>query len=152
MNRVEGVIKQLLKKPKFKYMHLPDINKGWCYEFTNEIINQVPKAQSIIIPGHALIKFKNKFYDAECFQGVNSINELPIMKRKKLYKNNIANVINDLGDVIFTAREIAWRTKESIDFTVVQLQKLLEEKHIEIVGINTGKFNLYKRVQKKVNK
>lgn len=73
------------------YLHTPttyDINNGSCEDFAMKIEELVPDAVSYWIedidpkyPNHCIIEYKGRFYDAECIEGVDKIEELPICKK-----------------------------------------------------------------------
>jgi hypothetical protein len=68
-----------------------DINNGWCEEFAILVEKSVPFPETEclwlddILPdagSHCVISWRQKYYDAECIDGVKSLRKLPIMTRK----------------------------------------------------------------------
>ena len=70
------------------------INNGLCEDFAMMVIEQMGGYSSELeevatesfdgandLPGHVWIYYQDKFYDAECPQGVKDWRELPIFKR-----------------------------------------------------------------------
>lgn len=71
------------------------INAGDCYEFACAVVQQVPNAKVLwdseldekfkpmyLSTGHhAFVKYKDKYYDAECPEGINDFHDLPFYKR-----------------------------------------------------------------------
>lgn len=68
--------------------HPWDINNGLCEDFAETIESKVPGAQLFWLEeldskyqndGHCIIKFEGRFYDAECPQGVDKLEEIPFL-------------------------------------------------------------------------
>ena len=64
------------------------INSGACDEFAENLLRHYPEGilvevglKSDIIPGHAVVKYRGRYYDAETPKGVKRANDLPIVKR-----------------------------------------------------------------------
>lgn len=69
-----------------------DINNGFCDEWTTHVEKMVPEAAGMQtpdedfdngMPGHVWVKWKDKYYDAECLDGVKSWRELPCFSSNK---------------------------------------------------------------------
>lgn len=59
-----------------------DINCGWCEEWANAVEKKVPGAVAdwydINDNDHCLVVYEGRYYDAECPQGVDKPEDLPI--------------------------------------------------------------------------
>ena len=72
-----------------------DINNGMCDYFAEIICDLVPSAESLpayyndVDLQHIVIKWNNKFYDAECITGVDKICELPVWINRNKTRNEV---------------------------------------------------------------
>jgi hypothetical protein len=71
--------------------HAYDINNGLCNDFADTIESRVDGAEGLwmeeIDPkyedySHCVIRYNGRFYDAECPQGVDSLDALPLVKNR----------------------------------------------------------------------
>jgi hypothetical protein len=74
-----------------------DINNGNCEEFAIRVLEKFPRAKSAWLdefPGyedfaHMILIFKDKFYDAECINGVKSLCDLPLVKNRNKSREQV---------------------------------------------------------------
>lgn len=69
-----------------------EINAGMCEDFASDVVGIFPEAKAIWddeLPGgpcnggHCVVCYRGEYYDAECPEGVENWNELPIYRRHK---------------------------------------------------------------------
>ena len=86
MRKITAVIKELLKTIWLNSLPY-DINCGECEDFAMAVIEQIPEAEEQcseifaefgVLPGHMWVEFRGKHYDAECSEGVENWQDLPI--------------------------------------------------------------------------
>lgn len=58
-----------------------EINHGLCREFADAVAERVPSARHAWGDGHVWIEYDGLCYDAECFNGVESPDDLPFFQR-----------------------------------------------------------------------
>lgn len=73
-----------------------DINNGYCEEFAEAVLTDLPDGyaawldelpefvgiDSHDLPAHYVLVFDNRYYDAECIDGVDNPRDLPIFQRR----------------------------------------------------------------------
>lgn len=85
---INKVIQDTIKEYKKKYNDSPkEINFGNCDQFAWDVIKKMGGESEIlsyqdVLFEHCFIKYKNKYYDSECSNGVTHYKLLPHFKRK----------------------------------------------------------------------
>jgi hypothetical protein len=72
-----------------------DINDGYCNFFGYGVEMRFPRAKGFWIPNeegniglfHYVIRYRGKYFDAECIEGVDKIDDLPIVLREKEHRS-----------------------------------------------------------------
>lgn len=94
MSRITEIIKSEIDVWRsISYMELNsarDINKEFSEEFSERIVENNKNLKNIEIKTyrgeefvHTILHYNNKYYDAECPEGVNNIKDIPRIKRNK---------------------------------------------------------------------
>lgn len=85
---VRNLIKDFGMSPKY-------INNGWCTAFAHRLVELLgPKAKIIntsgtgAFPGHAVVEYQGKFYDAESPDGVSDLTDLAYSQRIRRTMNH----------------------------------------------------------------
>jgi hypothetical protein len=76
-----------INKYAFPKMSVKDINSGDCYNWAAIVKRFIPEAETIRFEGHAFVKIRNKFYDAERLDGLLDWKKLPTNKSGNLYRD-----------------------------------------------------------------
>ena len=80
MNMTQTINDMILEFDEYPY----DINNGRCEDFAEAIVKKMPGATSMWNdfdnddPNHCYVRYNGRYYDAECPEGVNSPDDLPI--------------------------------------------------------------------------
>jgi len=94
MNHIQIAIDETLKSNDWKELTPQQINDGNCDSFADDVQTTMENHQwtgcsvqetdfmNSEEPGHFFLKYGNKFYDAQCIEGVSDYHQLPIMKRE----------------------------------------------------------------------
>jgi hypothetical protein len=57
-----------------------DINNGWCEEWAYAASEIIPGSfPSWVDEDHCVLVYEGRFYDADCLDGVDDVNELPML-------------------------------------------------------------------------
>ncbi len=98
MKQITKIIFSLRKQWKKQGFTPFEINNGNCDIFADEIAQKIPKAKTTATDyvnmdefTHWYVKYKGKFFDAECPYGVKDYLKLPTFKREKIEKGDIIN-------------------------------------------------------------
>lgn len=95
---IKAVTKLYLKH--FNFKHPREINEGFCEDFANDVAyvfgeeikciwgDEIKKIQLTLRNSHCLIEYKNRYYDAECPEGVDDFLKLPLYRRSKRWMRN----------------------------------------------------------------
>lgn len=66
-----------------------EINRGFCEDFANLVMSRVLEAYDFDSghdndnePYHVIVVWKGKYYDSDCFEGVDYYWQLPIFNRR----------------------------------------------------------------------
>ena len=117
MNKVTTVIHTLLAT-KWKGQKPRDINSGLCRFFMMDILAYVHQAKEVyhgdfseFIAGHYWVKYRGKYYDAECPEGVKDWHDLPIytmIRKQEEMGQRLEQFIEEhpIGEV--TAKDLLW--------------------------------------------
>ena len=97
MNEITKIILSLRKKWKKQRGFIPfEINNGNCDIFADEVAQKISQAEAIETfylnvdeYSHFYIKYKEKFFDAECPYGVRDFLKLPTFKREKITEKDL---------------------------------------------------------------
>lgn len=83
---------------KGKKLYTPtlwDINCGFCEWFGEEVEERIPGANCFWMDdegydcSHYVVEYQGKYYDAECIDGVASLDDLPIIKNRKKTREQV---------------------------------------------------------------
>jgi hypothetical protein len=106
-----------------------DINHGWCDMYAQAVENRVPNACDDITdfdtePGHFLVLFRGRCYDAECIEGVDDYHELPIMRRDRAEKLRYLKLCGDEG-----GNDVRFILATTRELTMGELSKMTKKVH-----------------------
>mgnify|MGYP001613421303 FL=1 len=55
-----------------------EINQGWCGDFATFVVDHLPGARFNWRTDHGFVEWNGRYYDAECPDGVDEVDDLPI--------------------------------------------------------------------------
>ena len=90
MSRISDAVRETSEEVKLCHF-LPDpenytaldLNDGLCSEVAGAIMRRIPEAEECVsdFAAHYFVRYRGRYYDAECPDGVRHPNQLPIFRR-----------------------------------------------------------------------
>lgn len=89
-DKAEYIAQRLLKRMD---MSPHQMNNGWCWAFAKRLAKELPGSEVIstthyegVFPGHSVVLYRGKYYDAENPEGVENMIDLDYNKRMQAAK------------------------------------------------------------------
>lgn len=75
--RINVRVRSYIENPSNSIATRQEINEGHCHDFARRLARDHEGVQALQAPGHSVLVYDRRFFDAECPEGVRRLDELP---------------------------------------------------------------------------